>query len=330
MGHPGLRSRYWVEQRGGVEIGDALRRALVVRVTENDGQLPLFLGEGEKLRLGDGQAQGEKRREFADPGLADTELNGVRRRVEPGCQHEDALKKDHRDLLLGLGLVHHGEDVDVVARANQRDARGLLVHLDGNGTTPRLNEGAEVPSVLVGRDEVGPHERLLRLDRVPHAEPEDLLLFDVLDRAILDVCERNLTRREHFLGDHLAVLDGFDGDDQLDFLAARRLRHETLLVEHEKNDAEDCERECNEECAAVHARKRRYLGTDDWGRRDELGPPSDLSRSSLASRRQGSFTCRYAVQSVPTRIAGPMRNHETVSRSSSRCRLFGRNGFTMM
>ena len=108
--------------------------------------------------------------------------------------------------------------------------------------------------MVVGGGEIGPEKELLLLHRGAEAQPEDLVLVDLADGAVVDVGHRDLADRDRVVGDGLAALQPAHGDEQLHLLTTGGLELEATLVEQEEKDAENADDERDEESATIHPR----------------------------------------------------------------------------
>jgi hypothetical protein len=89
----------------------------------------------------------------------------------------------------------------------------------GERAFARLNEGAEV-SMLRVDGEIGPHQRLLRLERDFSRQADHLGAVLCPDGTGFDIGDGNLPCREHVLLDHCFAFDGLDDHEQLDQFTA--------------------------------------------------------------------------------------------------------------
>src|SRR5262249_5945808 len=147
--------------------------------------------------------------------------------------------------------AENSDDVDVVPRLDESDARVVTSRLDGHGSVSREHERGHVLVLVCGR-EVRPQDELLLLDRVADLEAENLVLFGFTNGPLVDVGQWDFPNGDQVFRNRLAALDLLHGHEKLHLLAARGFDLEASLVENQEERAQNADEYGDEECATIH------------------------------------------------------------------------------
>src|SRR5690606_32439909 len=136
---------------------------------------------------------------------------------------------------------------------------GVVAHADGCRTPTRLHERAELPPLLTGDRQVGPHQRLLRLDQSTDSYTQDLALLGGTNRSVFYVSLRNVSDANRLFGDRSPSVQWLQRDEHAHRRSTRSLLFVSLDVQEEETNGGYGTKECYEESTTNHGLLRKRL-----------------------------------------------------------------------